>query len=54
VGEAVGSSTYIHDIQFNYYGNRLATCSSDQTIAVWKKEGKDWQKTSEWKVCDLA
>ena len=26
----------IHDISFNYYGSMLATCSSDQTIKIWK------------------
>lgn len=25
----------IHDVAFNYYGNRLATCSSDQKIKIW-------------------
>ncbi len=25
---------YIHDIAFDYYGKRLATCSSDQSIKV--------------------
>ncbi|KAF9362219.1 epoxide hydrolase, soluble (sEH) [Mortierella sp. NVP85] len=25
----------IHDVSFNYYGNRLATCSSDQKIKIW-------------------
>ncbi len=24
----------IHDVAYNYYGNRMATCSSDQTVKV--------------------
>ncbi len=24
----------VHDVQFDYYGRRLATCSSDRTIKV--------------------
>lgn len=27
----------IHDISFNYYGNRFATASTDQTIKVYSK-----------------
>ena len=26
----------IHDAQVDYYGNHLATCSSDRTIKIWK------------------
>ncbi len=29
---AAGHGDLIHDIQYNYYGNKLATCSSDQSI----------------------
>jgi len=25
----------IHDVQMNYYGRRMATCSSDKTIKIW-------------------
>lgn len=25
----------IHDVAYDYYGRRMATCSSDQTIKVW-------------------
>lgn len=24
----------IHDVQYDYYGQRIATCSSDQTVKV--------------------
>lgn len=29
----------IHDISFNFNGKMLATCSSDQTIKIWKNNG---------------
>ena len=34
----------IHDISFNYYGSMLATCSSDQTIKIWKCiDNESWE-----------
>eukprot|EP01103_Thecamoeba_quadrilineata_P013431 TRINITY_DN3732_c0_g1_i1.p1 TRINITY_DN3732_c0_g1~~TRINITY_DN3732_c0_g1_i1.p1 ORF type:complete len:314 (-),score=37.30 TRINITY_DN3732_c0_g1_i1:449-1390(-) len=41
----------IHDIAYDYYGKRLATCSSDQTIKVWDlDDGNNWKCTSHWKA----
>eukprot|EP00590_Aulacoseira_subarctica_P010934 CAMPEP_0172423298 /NCGR_PEP_ID=MMETSP1064-20121228/15050_1 /TAXON_ID=202472 /ORGANISM="Aulacoseira subarctica , Strain CCAP 1002/5" /LENGTH=386 /DNA_ID=CAMNT_0013164589 /DNA_START=107 /DNA_END=1267 /DNA_ORIENTATION=- len=45
---------YIHDISFDHYGRRLATCSGDRTIRVWDldcstgqwvsdNKGMEWQ-----------
>lgn len=28
----------IHDVVFDYYGRRMATCSSDQTVKVKSKK----------------
>lgn len=28
---------FVHDIQFDYYGKRIATCSSDQLVKIWEK-----------------
>jgi protein transport protein SEC13 len=28
----------IHDAQFDYYGNILATCSSDNSAAIFRKQ----------------
>jgi WD40 repeat protein len=28
---------YVHDVQFDYYGKRIATCSSDQLVKIWEK-----------------
>lgn len=33
--------TYQHDAVLNYYGNRLATCSSDKTIKIFEIEGNN-------------
>lgn len=46
-----GHADIIHDIKYDYYGTRLATCSSDQTIRVWKQsEEGDWVISAEWKA----
>lgn len=29
---------FIHDVQFDFYGNQLATCSSDHKIKIWRKQ----------------
>ncbi|XP_037827274.1 nucleoporin seh1 [Lucilia sericata] len=41
----------IHDVVFDYYGRRMATCSSDQTVKIWdeNEQGK-WSVTSSWKA----
>ena len=44
----------IHDLAYDFYGKRLATCSSDRYITVWDLEDsqdKDksfWQQTCSW------
>lgn len=41
----------IHHVEFDYYGRRLATSSSDSTICVWDlKPNATWIKSSSWKV----
>jgi nucleoporin SEH1 len=32
-----GHDDLIHDIKFNFYGNRFVTCSSDHKLKVWDK-----------------
>lgn len=41
---------FVHSIAFNYYGDRLATCGSDQTIKVWDRspDGKNWMLSKEF------
>ncbi|CAK0773637.1 hypothetical protein CVIRNUC_004086 [Coccomyxa viridis] len=35
-----GHTDQVHDIQFDYYGRRVATCSSDRTIKVFDTAGE--------------
>lgn len=35
-----GHADMVHDVQFDYYGRRLATCSSDRTIKVFELAGE--------------
>ncbi|XP_017483750.1 PREDICTED: nucleoporin SEH1-like [Rhagoletis zephyria] len=41
----------IHDVVFDYYGRRMATCSSDQTVKIWDEDelGK-LTVSSSWKA----
>ncbi|XP_053201540.1 nucleoporin SEH1-A-like [Panonychus citri] len=44
----------IHDVAYDFYGRRLATCSSDQSVKVWDLgEDGQWHCTSSWK-CHTA
>ena len=49
-----GHSDLIHDISFNYYGNRMTTCSSDQRIKVWNLENEQWVLCDSWKAHDRS
>ncbi|XP_055917583.1 nucleoporin seh1 [Eupeodes corollae] len=41
----------IHDIAYDYYGIRMATCSSDQTVKVWDQDNQGkWTVTASWKA----
>ncbi|KAF7284358.1 hypothetical protein GWI33_022146 [Rhynchophorus ferrugineus] len=41
----------IHDVSFDFYGDRMATCSSDQFVKVWDKNGDgNWTLTSSFKA----
>jgi len=49
----------IHDVAYDFYGTRMATCSSDQTVRVWdvvesanstSQQHKDWSCTAAWKA----
>lgn len=41
---------FVHDVQFDFYGNQLATCSSDHKIKIWRKvapsRGQDYDPRS--------
>ncbi|XP_063951064.1 nucleoporin SEH1-like isoform X1 [Lytechinus pictus] len=41
----------IHDVAFDFYGQRMATCSSDQSVQVWDLgEDGEWHCTASWKT----
>ncbi|XP_063241377.1 nucleoporin SEH1 isoform X2 [Bacillus rossius redtenbacheri] len=41
----------IHDVAYDYYGQRMATCSSDQFVKVWDQDEQDgWLMTASWKA----
>ncbi|KAK9915915.1 hypothetical protein WJX75_005907 [Coccomyxa subellipsoidea] len=42
-----GHSDTVHDVQFDYYGRRLATCSSDRTIKVFETAGDQMAEVSQ-------
>lgn len=35
-------------MSFDFYGARLATCSSDRKIKIWERQGADWKLEYEW------
>lgn len=37
-------------VDYNFYGNRLVTASSDQRLKVWDKKGEAWEQVDEWKA----
>ena len=42
---------YIHDIAYDFYGRRLATCSSDQKVKIWDTNPQgEWALSAEFKV----
>ncbi|KAI8619853.1 WD40-repeat-containing domain protein [Chytriomyces sp. MP71] len=46
----------VHDVQYDYYGRRIATSSSDQRIKVWQlgddDGGEYWTPADTWKAHD--
>lgn len=49
----------LHDVAYDYYGKRLATCSSDMRVQVWDlaplsqepgRTREQWTKTAEWQA----
>ncbi|GAB6030407.1 Nucleoporin SEH1 [Chamberlinius hualienensis] len=41
----------IHDVAYDFYGRRMATCSSDQSVKIWELgEDGQWACTANWKT----
>ncbi|KAJ3371003.1 epoxide hydrolase, soluble (sEH) [Allomyces arbusculus] len=47
----------VHDLQFDFYGTRLVTASSDQKLKVWdclQHDRTSWQLSDAWKAHDAS
>nr|CAB3265947.1 nucleoporin seh1-like [Phallusia mammillata] len=41
----------LHDVSFDFFGKRMATCSSDQSVKIWDvDENGEWHCTASWKT----
>lgn len=42
----------VHDVAYDFYGKRMASCSSDHKIKIWDKDDKtgEWVCSAEWKA----
>jgi len=42
----------IHDVAYDFFGKRMASCSSDHKIKIWDKDEKngEWVCSAEWKA----
>ena len=46
-----GHNDFVHDVAYDYYGKRLASCSSDRRIKVWGQgEDGEWEEQSDWEA----
>jgi nucleoporin SEH1 len=42
---------YVHDVAFDIYGRRMATCSGDRFVRVWDLNDKgEWKMVAEWQA----
>ena len=44
--KVVSESDFVHDVSYSFYGDRLAVCTSSQTIMVWDCQDGKWSETS--------
>jgi WD40 repeat protein len=42
-------------VEFDFYGKRMVTVSSDKTVCIWDRDiaANTWKKTASWKVYSL-
>lgn len=48
----IDSEDYLQDVVFNYYGNKMAVCSSDRKIKIFDKSSKEekWEQIAGFEV----
>ncbi|KND04014.1 uncharacterized protein SPPG_01461 [Spizellomyces punctatus DAOM BR117] len=53
---SAGHEDLIHDVAYDFYGNRLVTCSSDQKLKVWDMDRQTnlWVLNDTWKGHDSS
>ena len=51
----IPSNDFIQDISFDYYGEKMAICSTDRKILIYSKNENNgnWIKSHEWQVIKL-
>ncbi|KAF2113262.1 nucleoporin seh1 [Lophiotrema nucula] len=47
-----GHQDLVLAVDFNYYGNRMVTASSDHRLKVWTKHDESWSLVDSWKAHD--
>lgn len=40
----------VHHVEFDFYGKRVATCSSDKVVCIWDRTPEGWIRTAHWVV----
>lgn len=43
-------SDYVHDVSYNFYGNKLAICTSSQTISIWDLDENEGNWTESGRI----
>jgi hypothetical protein len=46
------SEDYLQDVVFDYYGSKMAVCSSDRKIKIYEKNETEgsWDYITDWEV----
>lgn len=47
-----GHSDIVLAVDFDFYGDRMVTASSDHKLRVWDRKGDDWGLLDTWKAHD--
>ncbi|KAI9691269.1 MAG: epoxide hydrolase, soluble (sEH) [Bogoriella megaspora] len=47
-----GHQDLVLAVDYNFYGTRMATASSDHTIRVWERHADSWEPLDSWKAHD--